>query len=86
MLQQKFRVSAKGFKGREVTSAWGKKIRNSFKKIIAPLREFWGGQGCTPDRGTNRGGGHKFIRTADSKASSRKERGCQKKAGPSTDP
>lgn len=25
MLQQKFKVSAKGFKGREVTSAWRKK-------------------------------------------------------------
>lgn len=74
MLQQKFRVSAKGFKGREVTSVWGKKIRNSFKKIIAPLREFWGGQGCTPDRGTNRGGGHKFKNCRQQGFQSERER------------
>ena len=39
-------------------------VRNSFIKIIAPSREFWGGQGCTPDRGTDKGGRISELQTA----------------------
>ena len=59
MLQQKFRVSAKGSTEERLLLLGEKQFRNSFMKIIAPLREFWGGQGCTPDRGTHKGGGDK---------------------------